>query len=118
MFEFVVDRLNVGDPDSLLVPDPRRRLAQHLVEALEHRGGELRPRIEVRRNEIGATFAPHTERQMTQSLFVFLPPLLLQQQLDRIGNCVASFKSLADRVKGVLLGSRLFDRSIGRNSLQ
>jgi len=55
MLEFVVDRLNVRDANAMLMPDPRRRLAQNLVETLEHRHGELRPGVEVRRHEVGAT---------------------------------------------------------------
>ena len=56
MFELVVDGLHVGDANSALVPDPRRRFAQNLVETLEHRHGELRAGVVVRRHEVGTTY--------------------------------------------------------------
>ena len=59
VLEFVVDGLDVGDADTALVPHPRRRFAQNLVETLEHRHGELRSGVEIRRHEVGATCTPH-----------------------------------------------------------
>jgi len=62
VFELVVDRLDVGDADSLLQLDPVGGLAQDLGETLELRHGVVRPAgVQPRRHEVRATFTTKTK---------------------------------------------------------
>ena len=62
MFEFVVDRLDVGDSDALLCTHPVGGATQHRAETLELRHGVVRSAgVEARRHEVRTTFAHPTE---------------------------------------------------------
>ena len=62
VFEFVVDRLDVGDSDALLCPHPVGGATQHRAETLELRHGVVRSAgVEARRHEVRTTFAQPTE---------------------------------------------------------
>jgi len=62
VFKFVVDRLDVGNADSLLHLDPAGGPAQNLAETLKLRHGVVRAAgVQPRRHKVRTTFAPHHE---------------------------------------------------------
>ena len=56
MGEFVVYRLDVGDPDALLFPHPVGGFLHHVPEPLVVGRPELRPQVDTRRHKVGAAY--------------------------------------------------------------
>lgn len=64
MQQFVVDRLYVGDPHVLLLPNPAPRLIDDTAEVLEVTRRELRPHVTTSRHKVGASCKLHDQMEL------------------------------------------------------